>query len=81
MTYSEAQKNLTTAIRRCVDDCKRNAVMQSYEVAEIETRHQKDTPANVAHLKQSMEEIEKGEVISVNIDGLKARLKATPHAF
>ena len=48
--------------------------------AELETWHQKDTPANVAHLKQSIEEIKLGETVSVSIQSLKERLKAAGHA-
>lgn len=90
MTYSEARRNLTSAMRRCVDDCtpvvitskQRKVVMLPYEEweAELETWHQKDSPANVAHLNESIAEIEKGEVVRVSIESLKGRLKVARHA-
>ncbi len=90
MSYTEARQNLASAMRRCVDDCspviitskQRKVVMLPYDEweAELETRHQKDTPANVEHLKRSIEEIERGEVVSVSMEGLKARLKSAHHA-
>ena len=48
--------------------------------AELETWHQKDSPANVAHLNESIAEIEKGEVVRVSIESLKGRLKVARHA-
>ncbi|MBQ7024137.1 MAG: type II toxin-antitoxin system Phd/YefM family antitoxin [Akkermansia sp.] len=90
MSYSEARQNLTAVMRHCVDDCtpvvitsrQRKVVMLPYDEweAELETWHQKDTPANVAHLKQSIEEIKLGETVSVSIQSLKERLKAAGHA-
>ncbi len=77
-------------MRRCVDDCtpvvitskQRKVVMLPYDEweAELETWHQKDSPANVAHLNRSIEEIEKGEIVNVSIKSLKARLNAASHA-
>ena len=90
MTYSEARQNFTAVIRHCVDDCtpvvitskKRKVVMLPYDEweSELETWHQKDTPANVEHLNQSISELERGEVISVSIKDLKSRIKAAAHA-
>ena len=90
MTYSEARQNLTAAMRQCVDDCtpviitskQRKVVMIPYDEweAEIETWHQKDTPANVEHLNKSIAEMRSGEVASVSIQDLKARISAANHA-
>lgn len=90
MSYSEARQNLTAVMRHCVDDCTpvvitskhRKVVVLPYDEweAELETWHQKDSPANVAHLNQSIAEVEQGEVVSVSIADLKARLQSSRHA-
>ncbi len=90
MSYSEARQNLTSVMRHCVDDCipvvitskQRKVVMLPYDEweAELETWHQKDTPANVAHLNQSIAEIKQDDTVSVSIHSLKERLKAASHA-
>lgn len=81
LSYSEARQNLAGTIRACVDDSTpviiksrlREVVMvprQEYD-SWMETMHQLDTPANVRHLEQSLEEKRRGESVAMTANELK----------
>jgi len=83
ISYSHARQNLAKVMQDCVDDSlpfiiagrKRKVVMMPYDdwVADQESRHLLESPSNAAHLRESMKQIERGEVASFSsVEDLKA---------
>lgn len=80
LSYSEARQHLADTIKTCVDDSvpviiksrQREVVMIPREEYDswVETIHQLDTPSNIRHLDQSLEEKRRGETIVMTADDL-----------
>ena len=87
LSYSEARQNLAGTIKTCVDDStpviiksrQREVVMIPLEEWEswMETMHQLDTPANVRHLSQSLEEKIHGETVVMSADDLMSFMNSS----
>ena len=89
LSYSEARQNLASMIKTCVDDVtpiiiksrQREVVMISREEYDswVETLHQLDSPANVAHLEKSLAQKERGETVMMSADDLKNFMNSPAH--
>lgn len=77
-TYSNARKNFRSLIKQVNDNSEtvtittneENAVLMSESDynAIMETLYLQQNPANAAHLKRSIEQLEKGNSVQVEID-------------
>lgn len=79
MSYADARANLAKTMDAVRDDCEPVIITRSRDTAYVlmtldhyssleETAHLLRSPANAEALRRSIEQIERGEVVSVKID-------------